>query len=158
MNSIPAAVGFSDKGSSVPIETAWGVATSGTLLFNGISGEGVDPFYPAEYGKCSEAGGKFDVSECVEKIDKCLVHPNPGQGILHYHSAGTCMADPSISNTAGAKVDIVKFIASSWAKKPYRTALGLSKDGRVIYSPLYNNGSTYESCDVDLCNGRMIGG
>jgi len=29
----------------------WGVATTGVMIFNGISGEGVDAFYPAKYGK-----------------------------------------------------------------------------------------------------------
>jgi hypothetical protein len=82
--------------------------------------------------------------------------------MLHYHSAGSCIGDPSINNTGGfngdGKDDIAHFIANSWSKKPFRTALGVSKDGRVIYSPLYNNGSAYASCDVDLCNGRLIGG
>jgi len=29
----------------------WGVATTGVMIFNGISGEGVDAFYPSKYGK-----------------------------------------------------------------------------------------------------------
>ena len=36
------------------INTAWGVAVTGVMLFNGISGEGVDPFYPAKYGRVTD--------------------------------------------------------------------------------------------------------
>lgn len=57
---IPAACDYTYSGSG-DINTAWGLASTGTLLFNGISGEGVDPFYPAAYnGKCSTP------SDCVE--------------------------------------------------------------------------------------------
>jgi hypothetical protein len=31
-----------------------GVATSGVMIYNGISGEGVDPFYPAAYGDVTD--------------------------------------------------------------------------------------------------------
>lgn len=40
----------------------------------------------------------------------------------------------------------------------YRSVLGISKDGRPIYTPLYDDGKTYDDCDVDICNGMMIGG
>jgi len=41
---------------------------------------------------------------------------------------------------------------------PYRSVFGISKDGRPIYTPYYDNGETYDSCDVDECNGMMIDG
>jgi hypothetical protein len=41
---------------------------------------------------------------------------------------------------------------------PYRTAIGISKDGRPIYSPYYGNGKKYNDCDVDVCNGITING
>ena len=36
--------------------------------------------------------------------------------------------------------------------------VGVSKDGRPIYSPFYENGKTYSYCDVDVCNGMWIDG
>ena len=66
--NIPTAAGFTSLGSTV-INTMWGVATSGTLIANGISGEGTDPFYPAIYGKTT------DLAAATEKVDGCLAHP-----------------------------------------------------------------------------------
>ena len=36
--------------------------------------------------------------------------------------------------------------------------LGLSKDGRPIYTPLHSNGQEYAGCDVDVCSGMTING
>lgn len=41
---------------------------------------------------------------------------------------------------------------------PYRSALGIAKDGRPILSPYYNAGTAYDDCEVDVCNGRDING
>ena len=54
-------------------DTAWGIATTGVQIYNAISGEGTDPFYPAKYGKVKFA----DDGEGVEKVDQCLAHPMP---------------------------------------------------------------------------------
>ena len=35
--------------------------------------------------------------------------------------------------------------------------IGLAKDGRVIYGPYKENGELWNSCDVDICNGRVFG-
>jgi hypothetical protein len=51
------------------MNTGWGVAVSGVMIFNAISGEGVDPFYPAKYGRIT------DPSAVVEKVDACMAHP-----------------------------------------------------------------------------------
>lgn len=62
-DNVPESVGLTWKEGKNETNTGWGVATSGTMIFNGISGEGVDPFYPAVYGKVKNA------YEAVEKID-----------------------------------------------------------------------------------------
>ena len=36
--------------------------------------------------------------------------------------------------------------------------MGLSKDGRPIYSPYYDNGKSYHDCEVDVCNGLWLQG
>ena len=40
----------------------------------------------------------------------------------------------------------------------YRSAIGIAKDGRPIYSPLHDNGKETDDCEVDICNGREING
>ena len=47
----------------------WGVSVTGVQLYNGISAEGVDPFYPAVYGTVT------DPAAVVEKVDWCIAHP-----------------------------------------------------------------------------------
>ena len=46
---LDSSIGYSNKASGREQYTSWGIATSGVSIFNGISGEGVDPFYPVEY-------------------------------------------------------------------------------------------------------------
>ena len=123
--------------------TAWGVAVSGVMIYNGISGEGQDPFYPAE--------GES------EKIDSCLSHPAPIGNTLHYHGAGTCVGDEDWELVSSA-VDIKESMQESWLVRPYREVFGLSFDGRPIYSPYYSNGIAYSDCEVDVCNGIEIDG
>ena len=41
---------------------------------------------------------------------------------------------------------------------PDRSVLGISKDGRVIYTPYYSGGTEYDGCDLDICNGMQIDG
>ena len=64
--NIPSGSGFINKGTTT-MNTGWGVAVSGVMIFNGISGEGVDPFYPVVYGSNSNVE--------AEKLDRCMAHP-----------------------------------------------------------------------------------
>lgn len=40
----------------------------------------------------------------------------------------------------------------------YRSAFGISKDGRPILTPYYSGGTAYDDCSVDVCNGLEING
>lgn len=51
------------------------------MIYNGISGEGEDPFYPTT--------GED------EKMDTCVMHP--ANEVLHYHTVGSCAADTADS-------------------------------------------------------------
>jgi len=130
----------------------WGVATSGVLIANGISGEGAGPFYPGIYSgnekKCTS------VSECTEKVDSCLAHPQQ-DGIFHYHITSPCQANAAAFSSA--KVDDVLKTVRTYETK-YRSVYGISKDGRAIYSIYYSGGMTYSGCQVDVCNGLKING
>lgn len=78
---VPASTDYGNHGDN--IATAWGVTTSGVLMFNGISGEETDPFYPKAYGRCTNA------DDCVEMVDSCFSHPER-TGFMHYHVPSPC--------------------------------------------------------------------
>jgi hypothetical protein len=67
--NIPKASAFKNNGDK--IMTAWGVSTSGILMFNGLSGEGSDPFYPRVWGKVTDD----NIGNATERTDDCLGHP-----------------------------------------------------------------------------------
>ena len=94
-NLIPAAAEFT-KNENMMLNTAWGLATSGIMIFNGMSGEGADPFYPASY----EGNFLMFPSDAVEMSDWCLAHPQR-EGHFHYHSASPCHARAGYIHEAG---------------------------------------------------------
>lgn len=152
-NKIPSYVHYV-KNSGGSQNTAYGVAITGVLIFNSISGEGVDPFYPAAYGSVT------DPDSVVEKVDWCIAHPQV-TGIFHYHSAATCAANTGYINTKSGHMsgDVNTVTREVWkGNKPYRSAFGISKDGRPMLSPMYGNGAEYDYCSVDVCNGMDING
>ena len=153
-SSIPSESEYTND-SGENIATAWGMSTSGMMIYNGISGEDTDPFYPGTYGKCTTP------ADCVEEVDACLSHPEMTGG-LHYHIAATCSVDPTWDDTTGGvpiqTTDVLAAVRDAWDIKPYRSVFGLSKDGRPIYGPYYDNLKEYGDCYVDICNGRMING
>lgn len=67
-SAIPSVSEYSSAGSS-NLNTAWGVSKTGIIMFNGISAEGVDPFYPAAYGRVTNP------DSVKERVDMCLAHP-----------------------------------------------------------------------------------
>ena len=79
--------------------------------------------------------------------------------MFHYHTPSPCFADVNLDPAKKTKdLDVLDHIIESYVKKPYREVMGLSKDGRPIYSPLHGNGKVYSYCDVDVCNGMWIDG
>ena len=87
-------------------KTAWGVSVTGGLIFNGVSGEGVDPFYPVDYKGASTT---------PESVDGCLGHPEPFFGMFHYHTASPCMVNQQASPEASMKqVDLLDYIAAGF--------------------------------------------
>jgi hypothetical protein len=36
--------------------------------------------------------------------------------------------------------------------------VGIAKDGRIMYNPYKINGDVWNTCDVDMCNGRQMNG
>lgn len=144
---IPKSVDYT-RNTPRPEGTAWGVATSGVLLFTGISAEGVDPFYPAVYGSVTNPDA------VKEKVDWCLAHPQV-TGIFHYHSASPCLANATEWEDRGPPMrqDIKDLMQVAWKEVSWDTPAGISKDGRPILGPYKEDGSSYSDCEVDVCNG-----
>ena len=93
-NSIPKETAFKANEGESKMHTAWGVAVTGAMIFNGISGEGVDPYYPAKYGRVT------DLQKATERVDRCLSHPAGRSGMLHYHTVSTWAANASLASSA----------------------------------------------------------
>lgn len=68
------------------MNTAWGIAVTGVMMFSALSAENVDPFYPVKYANVD------DPDSVVESVDWCLAHPQVA-GIFHYHSASVCLVN-----------------------------------------------------------------
>jgi hypothetical protein len=68
-SNIPSASGTTVNSGGTTYNTAWGVATSGALLFSSISMNSVDPYFPAVYGSVTNAASE------AEKVDFCQAHP-----------------------------------------------------------------------------------
>ena len=64
--------------------------------------------------------------------------------------------DTNSSSNATANKNMTTRFQEAWKGRKFREAIGLSRDGRPIYSPYFSDGKKY--CDVDVCNGRVING
>lgn len=154
-SNIPSGSNYNKIGST-SLNTAWGVSTTGVLIMNGISAEGVDPFYPAQYGTVT------DPDSVVEKVDWCLAHPQ-NQGIFHYHIASPCQGNNNFlsedsSRTGQMTADVIALSQKGYSNLQYRSVYGISKDGRPIYTPYHTGGEMYTACQVDVCNGLEVNG
>ena len=77
--------------------------------------------------------------------------------------ATPCLVDKDWGTTTGKFYDWTDspstIVELAWKSlSPYRTAIGIAKDGRPIYSLLKSNGQLYSECELDICNGLYING
>jgi len=89
-SNIPAAAGYTKDSAAAGMNTAWGIAVTGVQLFNGLSADGTDPFYPSPWGSVTDT--------TAEKVDGCMAHPQAA-GIFHYHIASPCIPDKATYQT-----------------------------------------------------------
>jgi len=61
-------------------------------LFDSVSIDSVDPYFPAVYGSVTNAASS------TEKVDFCQAHPQ-GTGIYHYHTVSPCLANATLGLT-----------------------------------------------------------
>jgi hypothetical protein len=80
---------------------------------------------------------------------------------MHYYAASTCVSDRKYLTKQEGPMDepIEEVIKQAYISNlKFRSVLGISKDGRPIYTPLHGNGQEYGDCEVDICNGMTING
>ena len=84
----------------------------------------------------------------VQKLDWCLAQPDVN-GTMQYYAASSCIADKKYleKNIGPVDLPIDEIITDAYdTSKRYRSVLGVSKDGRPIYTPMHGGGKTYSDC------------
>jgi len=78
--------------------SSWGVSVTGVSLYNAISPELSDPYYPTSWSLSSEyaeeESPEFEEEEIdipVEYLDSCFGHSL--DGLFHYHLPSPCIPD-----------------------------------------------------------------
>lgn len=66
-------------------------------------------------------------------------------------SIGDCYKNPLTYNTVG-------YPSSTTLKYKGLDVIGIARDGHLILGPYKSEGKLWEPCDVDFCNGVLVGG
>ena len=136
------------------LDKANGVALDGVLMHRAVTSDyEVDPFYPTDYTQADIVQINED-----EWVDTCLGSID-ADGIYRYRTASPCLQDnfsPPIGQKCGnCENDFIEYLDDKTDNSLF--AIGLSKDGRAIYSPKQpGSGNTYSACELDVCNGKLI--
>jgi hypothetical protein len=143
-----------------------GVATSGVLIFNDVQLDNTDPFYPQRWvgsglNTTLLNGNTTTDTSIMDEIDKCLGVAYNDTGIYHYHMMSPCLYDNTIpggqcQTDSVCKNNFTTYAVTGFDNNKTLKAVGVAKDGRVIYGPYNPNGNLYGCGDVDMCNGRIM--
>jgi hypothetical protein len=135
-----------------------GVALNGVLLFAGTSEYGYDAFFPKAYGNKQ--------SPRAVETDICL-GTSQFTNTYRYYMFSPCIYETSLKTVAapcssdlypGCSADVRSHSVAYIPRQLQTiTPVGVAKDGRVIYGPYKADGTLWQPCDVDVCNGRMFG-
>lgn len=82
------------------------------MVFNPISGSGVDAFYPGVF--ISDEYLILDPAANTEKADWCVAHPAPLGGEYHYHTASVCAIDASGFSFDSFEGDFNSHMETQW--------------------------------------------
>ena len=147
--AVPLSSGYALHGAS-NLHTSFGTALDGMNLFNAMSADAADPFYPTTYNTSS---GESKGSDVAEKIDACLEHPQ-ATGIFHYHSMPPCMLNHSIdgSQPSNTIADIKSWMLTGFQASDGLLVMGVAKDGHLVYGP-YQADGTLVTAGFDVCGG-----
>jgi len=97
--------------------------------------------------------------------DECLGTSTEDQ-IYHYHALSPCIIPSAISerpyigfcnDNAECKKDKIAYAIKHFTYKSL-IKVAIAKDGREVYGPYKRDGTLWQPCDVDACNGVWIDG
>ena len=95
------------------IDYAWGMSISGVLIWQGLSYEGVDPFYPTVYGSV------YDPTTVQQTVDTCSLKTEIS-GYFQYYTAATCAGDSTYEDDDVEKMaegaDLFEMIRDAWVQ------------------------------------------
>lgn len=138
-----------------------GVALSGGFIYTAISAEQTDAFFPNYYANVT------DLKRATERVDTCLIHGDSQMhNHLHYHMLSPCILEPEKYNNKtepchpGTECgkDMKEWVLKGYENYKYLNPIGLAKDGHIIWGPYKDDGTIWNDCDVDMCNGAIIDG
>lgn len=106
-----------------------------------------------------EIDGNGEGSSILTLYDDCMGSVHNVSKNYFYNTPSNCLADLSSVTWTGEynKSDINETLRAAWSGKD-KKAIGIGKDGRIIYSPTYSSGTVYSPCQLDICNGMMYAG
>eukprot|EP01062_Namystynia_karyoxenos_P040521 TRINITY_DN2953_c0_g2_i4.p1 TRINITY_DN2953_c0_g2~~TRINITY_DN2953_c0_g2_i4.p1 ORF type:complete len:861 (+),score=167.19 TRINITY_DN2953_c0_g2_i4:69-2585(+) len=151
---VPSASGFTRHGTTAT-NTVGGVAINGVMLFNQMSVEYVDPFYPANWSSAARTVSSF--TDAPEKVDKCLGHPQ-AKGVYHYHMLPPCLYSTAMAaegNQPLGSDDAKTRALQGYTAGDGQKVIGVAKDGNVIFGPYAADGSKIAT-GWDVCNGKEL--
>jgi hypothetical protein len=132
-----------------------GVSLTGVPFSTAASIDNTDPFYPNPYN------GLVDAVATKRKVDICGGDINPWTKAYHYHTASACIVNSTIQGntacSASTRCDTqhAKHMMDGWVQNKSLTAIGIAKDGHVIYGP-YKDATDEWACLPDVCNGVVL--
>lgn len=138
-----------------------GVTFNGVLIHTAFSDFGFDGISPKLWGTHKTFRNIT--------LDQCLGTSYQLRGnVYHYQSFSPCIFTNQIQTQSGVcknltscKKDPVQYaINGAYPSNNQRklAPIGLARDGRVIYGPYKNDGSLWQPCEVDICNGVYLNG
>ena len=136
-----------------------GIALNGVFLFSGTSEFGYDAFFPKAYGNMRNPQAM--------QVDICLGNAY-SYNTYRYYSFSPCIfsglsiktiSSPCVSGAyPQCGQDIMQYTLSMIpATMQTMIPIGLAKDGRIIYGPYKSDGTLWQPCEVDVCNGVKEG-
>ncbi|CDW91811.1 UNKNOWN [Stylonychia lemnae] len=137
-----------------------GIALNGVAIHTGNSEYGSDVFYPKKFG--SKA-----YSDKLIQLDNCLGSAE-FSGYYHYYGWSPCILPSGpiksrdaqeCNNIPKCKQDKLAY-ALSFMQYQEKTIMiiGIARDGHSILGPYKRDGTLWQPCDIDLCNGVEIAG
>lgn len=141
------------------IEEMGGIAFNGVFFFNSITKLYVDAWSPALYGNVYNMDDIPDIY-----VDQCLGNVSRS-GIYHYSTLSPCIFDvydPDVTPAEGSLLSVdtdYMYEAFQYYKDDQDLfPIGIAKDGHLIWGPYDSSSNEWLGCDVDVCNGRIVGG